>query len=1371
MLGCFAALSALQGLQAQTPGLSYPVPLDEAHFPDEVFREYLMGRYIDGDNIDKNGDGQLSVEECGDVTAVGLKIENGLTYVTLTGVSSLKGIEYFYALDSLGFYDSFVTSLDVSRNTALTCLVCWGNELTSLDLSRNTALTVLNCSDNELTSLDLSRNTALTELWCSGNQLTSLDVSKNTALEVLQCSGNQLTSLDVSKNTALEVLQCSGNQLTSLDLSRNTALTELSCSDNQLTSLDLSRNTALTELSCSDNHLATLDLSQNGSLLSVNAERNYYEVSLEDGRNVDIAAIPGLEAGRMTDLQGGYIEGNTLHLDAEVLMYYYDYKCPSQEAPSGGYFSIATDNPAYHVPIDKEHFPDTVFRRYVTTYSDLDEDGQLSSVEIGIVTGINVSYQGIRDLRGIEHFTFLQSLDCSSNQLTSLDVSGCTALTDLSCDNNQLTSLDVSSCTALETLYCYDNQLMSLDVSSCTALETLNCYDNQLTSLNLSRNTALETLNCFDNQLMSLDVSSCTALETLYCYDNQLTSLNLSRNTALTYLYCNNNQLTSLDLSQNTDLRWLDCSDNLLTSLDLSQNTDLRWLDCSDNHLAALDLSQNSRLEDVNAERNYYEVSLDESGNVDIAAIPGLEADRMTDLQGGYIEGNTLHLDADILMYYYDYKRPNYYAPSGGYFYIATDNPTYHVPIDKEHFPDSAFRGYVATSFDRNEDGQLSSVEIRIVSDISVPDREIHDLRGIEHFTFLQSLDCSANNLTSLDLSKNTALTSLGCSYNQLTSLDLSRNTALTELWCSGNQLTSLDLSQNTDLRWLDCSDNLLTSLDLSGCTALTGLWCSDNTKLTSLDLSGCTALQTLDCSDNALLDLDVRSLLALRELDCSKNQLASLDLFRNANLVSIKADGNYREVLVNQDRQFDISTLPRFERARMEEIEGGSLQGDILTFHQDEVRYFYSYNNADPNLPLGEYFHLKAVQALVPGIAINDTTFPDAVFRGYIAENADTDKDSLLSESEIAGVTGLDVSGMGIQDLRGIGYFTALESLDCSDNELTSLDLSANTALQTLDAGGNRLDIVLDESNAFDMSSLPGFDMAKASDWTGSTRMGNRLTFTQQEVTYRYATGYSGSFEDASLQSVVFSLMADHDPSVAPERIVSIDEEHFPDSVFREYITAADMDADHWLDEDEIAGVTGIDVSDMGIQDLRGIGYFTALESLDCSDNELTSLDLSANTALQTLNAGGNRLDIVLDEDNVFDVSTLPGFNMAKASDWTGCTRMGNRLTFTQQEVTYAYATDYSGSAEDASLQSVSFSLFADRDPSVGNEAAADGKQGRVYAKDRTLFTEGISGEVSVFTAVGTLVYQGKDTRIPVHQAGTYIVRHGEQVWKILVM
>ncbi|MBR4444137.1 MAG: leucine-rich repeat domain-containing protein, partial [Clostridia bacterium] len=83
--------------------------------------------------------------------------------------------------------------------------------LTSLDVSRNTALNYLNCYNNQLTTLDVSMNTALTRLFCGKNQLTSLDVSKNTALKYLWCNSNQLTCLDVSKNTALIDLNCYNN--------------------------------------------------------------------------------------------------------------------------------------------------------------------------------------------------------------------------------------------------------------------------------------------------------------------------------------------------------------------------------------------------------------------------------------------------------------------------------------------------------------------------------------------------------------------------------------------------------------------------------------------------------------------------------------------------------------------------------------------------------------------------------------------------------------------------------------------------------------------------------------------------------------------------------------------------------------------------------------------------------------------------------------------------------------------------------------------------------------------------------------------------------------------------------------------------------
>ena len=62
------------------------------------------------------------------------------------------------------------------------------------------------------------------------------------------------------------------------------------------------------------------------------------------------------------------------------------------------------------------------------------------------------------------------------------------------CGSTQLTSLDVSDCSALEYLNCDWSQLTGLNVSGCTALKELHCSGNQLTTLNIYYNTALETL-------------------------------------------------------------------------------------------------------------------------------------------------------------------------------------------------------------------------------------------------------------------------------------------------------------------------------------------------------------------------------------------------------------------------------------------------------------------------------------------------------------------------------------------------------------------------------------------------------------------------------------------------------------------------------------------------------------------------------------------------------------------------------------------------------------------------------------------------------------------------------------------------------------
>jgi hypothetical protein len=76
----------------------------------------------------------------------------------------------------------------------------------------------------------------------------------------------------------------------------------------------------------------------------------------------------------------------------------------------------------------------------------------------------------------------------------------------LYCSQNQISSLDVSNCTALRELYCSYNQLINLDVSNNTELMVLACPNNQLSSLDVSKNTSLGTFYCMNNSLPLSDL-------------------------------------------------------------------------------------------------------------------------------------------------------------------------------------------------------------------------------------------------------------------------------------------------------------------------------------------------------------------------------------------------------------------------------------------------------------------------------------------------------------------------------------------------------------------------------------------------------------------------------------------------------------------------------------------------------------------------------------------------------------------------------------------------------------------------------------------------------------------------------------------------
>lgn len=254
---------------------------------------------------------------------------------------------------------------------------------------------------------------------------------------------------------------------------------------------------------------------------------------------------------------------------------------------------------AAEIAIDATNFPDENFRNYIKTTIDKNNDNLLSDNEIETVETISVAKKEIHDLTGISFFKNLEDLDCSQNQLTSLDISNNINLTELNCSNNQITELDISKNTALRNLYCHHNKLTELDTSTNKELNWLECSGNQLTKLNLKNNASLTLLNCYENNLIELDISNSIKMWFLRCSDNKLKNLNLSNNLALSAVNISNNELSKLDISNSISLATFLCNNNKLTQLDISHNINLETLELNNNNISEIDASNNKDLNEV----------------------------------------------------------------------------------------------------------------------------------------------------------------------------------------------------------------------------------------------------------------------------------------------------------------------------------------------------------------------------------------------------------------------------------------------------------------------------------------------------------------------------------------------------------------------------------------------------------------------------------------------------------------------------------------------------------------------------------------------------------------------------------------------------
>jgi len=542
------------------------------------------------------------------------------------------------ALKTLRCESNQIITLDVSNNLVLEELICNSNQLTALDVCNNSALITIDCRYNPITTLEISNKMFLTQInYRSCPFITNLIISNCTALTLLEITNNKsLTTLNISDCTALFDLQCDYNQLTTLNISNCTALKNLNCTSNQLSHLDISDCRNLSHVVCSRNRLtfstlANVEFSSQGYHYYYYPQKpkGYKTISFTESLDLsDEFSITYNENTVITDYQwydgnveitSGITNNNGVFTFSQELVgkklecrmtnnnFSYlnlTYIIFLKQNSTDNYFHADDNEGLRNFLRENNNFVPIGLRTEDTINWNINEnwifyiDGLEWSNETVDNRLLSIKWYN-KNLRGQLNackWTYLTSLDCNTNKLTTLDVSNCPSLTTLYCFSNKLTAIEFNNNANLDIIYCAYNELQTIDLSNMPALLELSSCDNLLTTLDISNNTALTWLGCSNNLLTTLDVSNNTMLDTLVCSRNQLLSLDVSNNTALLCLDCYDNQFETLDLTKNTVLKKLDCSNNRLKILNITDCNDLTALYCRNNYLFFSKLPSNQFL-------------------------------------------------------------------------------------------------------------------------------------------------------------------------------------------------------------------------------------------------------------------------------------------------------------------------------------------------------------------------------------------------------------------------------------------------------------------------------------------------------------------------------------------------------------------------------------------------------------------------------------------------------------------------------------------------------------------------------------------------------------------------------------------------------
>lgn len=379
------------------------------------------------------------------------------------------------------------------------------------------------------------------------------------------------------------------------------------------------------------------------------------------------------------------------------------------------------------------------------------------------------------------------------------------------------------------------------------------------------------------------------------------------------------------------------------------------------------------------------------------------------------------------------------------------------VSDDIAEITDPNFLAWVL-DFDTNNDGLIQKSEAAKVKELLIMQRKIKSLAGIECFINLELLDCSHNELTKLDLSKNTVLREVYCAGNKIDSIDISGSESLERLNCSNNRISSIDVTHNPKLRYFACSmnngsmskDNYgIQEIDVTQNPELeileahylhiSSIDVTQNPKLKKLDIG--LSCYTLEDKFKPIEEIDLSNNPELEDLNCMGGNrtgvgLISLDLSHNPKLVTLNTYGNPRLAKLDLTKNVNLTSLICSHNGLQELDLTQCIKIESVTCEWNQLK----------NIDLRKCSELKYLNCA--NNMIEELDFSNTQLGYLLAQNNRITKINMGSKTFTT-----PNSSIGGNDPRPYLY------MKLNDNLISNIDLSKQTYLSWIEINNNKLE------------------------------------------------------------------------------------------------------------------------------------------------------------------------------------------------------------------------------------------------------------------------------------------------------------------------